>query len=338
MKKLLVLLMTILLPLAATATPGNDHGNGGGMICVNNHCQTLADSGLVISPEYPDFWIPSEAVLRELNSLISRYPFTESIRGKLRERILLKMTHFKAVDVVDPAKLEMIKQFYIDTIKATSPNFDFTNFKIVALSSDNSADEKNTFLLPDFLKLGAVEQAKLLIHEGLYRGRPSADLKYILQLESALKIFESPSEYTDIIRRNMVTAQISAYHLNILTSSEALAHLVLSTYTDVSSGYKEYNTQLSGKVFEEIFKISVNATYVMNVDSEYVQKNSSLDARTAVMLLNLNADIKLKNYTYGGSSSYLLCDNVDGFQYFSYYKSKMFTILEPENLKLLLPK
>ena len=178
MKSILVVVVFSFFCLKAMSS-GNDHGNGGGVICVNKKCQTLIEAGLQISSEYPDFWIPSENVLKNINTLINKYPFSGNHRVQLRQRVLLNLTHFKIVEVVDPVKLDKIKKLYIDTIKASAPGWDPTNFKIVALSSDDTTADQNTFLLPDFLDLDDEVQSQLLIHEGLYRGRPSSDLKHI---------------------------------------------------------------------------------------------------------------------------------------------------------------
>ena len=152
MKHIITTLILLTFHLTALAK-GNDHGNGGGVICINNKCQSLADSGLTISAQYPDFWIPSEAVLKNIYHFTNLMPFPQFLINTIYKNTLLKMTHFKVVEVIDQTKLDAIKQLYIDTIKLTSPNFDTTNFKIVAISSDDTSTDQNTFILPDFSNL-----------------------------------------------------------------------------------------------------------------------------------------------------------------------------------------
>lgn len=342
MKKLFTLITVLTITLTAFAT-GYDHGNGGGVICINNKCQTLADSGLSISAEYPDFWIPSEQVLKNISKFIGLMPLPDFLLKKIHKNALLKMTHFKVVTVVDPVKLDAIKQLYIETLKATSPNFDTTNFKIVAISSDNSAPDQNTFLLPDFFNLDDEQQAKLLIHEGFYRGRPSSDLKYILQLESALKIFftgtvgRSEAE----IRKDLVSVQIAAYNLNLYNKSEVFAALIFTTYSDFA---KELTVRF--KNFSEYFSNRDNNYRILNtvldlVHADYAHKiteihiledvvinKAYLDTRTTVMLLNFKSPFIPQD---AGQSGFDLIETT-GLLYYS------FTFSDPQNLNLVLPK
>lgn len=332
---LILTMLLVCFGVAAQAANGNDHGNGGGVICVNNRCQTLADAGLIINPEYPDFWLPSESVIRAINDYVNRYPFAEDVRNSIRQQILLKLTHFRVVQVIDPAKLEMIKQFYIDTIKQSSPNFDFTNFKIVAMSSDNSTKEQYTYLLPDFMNLAREEQAKMLIHEGLYRGRPSSDLKHILQLESALSKFTT----NDVRGDFLMSAQIAAWHLKIIDNSSLLAHIIFSTYANAYE-YGKFRsigffteTPAFGSLYQIIFQ---KDEYFLNFNLNYIHQTADKDMRTAVLLLNLPSSIKLKKVLISGFSKFDYAPDLG--LVFGVSGNVYLTIAEPEKLELLLPK
>lgn len=316
---------------------GNDQGNGGGVICVAGKCNTLADSGLVMSPEYPDFWIPTDDVLNEINRLVGQYPFPKEIRDSLLQSILWKMTHFKAVEVVDQQKVDQVLNVYKDTIKAVNPNFDFTNFKIVAISSDNTSQEQNTYLLPDFFTLDFRNQAKILIHEGLYRGKPSQMLKYILQLESALKIFDNYNGSASPFRTQAISAQIAAYNLGVLTAPEAFALVVFWTYRNFGDSFDDYT--LKSLVYSNVFTIKSESSGKgsLSIDTAEVQKNSGLDPRTAVMLLNFESvELKCRSRSSPGFDDVMYFAKNTGPLFRSYHLECVFA--DPNSLKLLLPK
>lgn len=340
MKKIFTMITVLTITLTAFAT-GYDHGNGGGVICINNKCQTLADSGLSISAEYPDFWIPSEQVLKNISKFIGLMPLPDYLLKKIHKNVLLKMTHFKVVTVVDPVKLDAIKQLYIDTLKATSPNFDTTHFKIVAISSDNSAPDQNTFLLPDFFDLDDEQQAKLLIHEGFYRGRQSSDLKYILQLESALKIFfTGTAGRSEVeIRKDLVSVQIAAYNLNLYNKSEVFAALIITTYSEfakeLTAGFMNFSNYIIR--FHDNFNLIFRSLIVCTgypseklkcmIHEDEVIKKSNLDSRTSVMFLNLKSPVEMKK-----DKNYYFFTETVGLVHESYF------FVDPQNLNLLLPK
>ena len=196
-------------------------------------------------------------------------------------------------------------------------------------------------------------QAKVLIHEGLYRGRPSSDLKYILQLESALNTFFSGTyqKAEDLVRKDLVSAQIAAYNLNLYNKSEVFAAILITTFSTYASsltntnGYK-FNRFVGvnidapiNNIFNEFSYLSYNATKnpILTINEQYVLANSHLDSRTAVMLLNLNSPLKLKLYSHASDNA-LLTEKI-GFSIYLYDKSEYYyTFADPQNLNLLLPK
>jgi hypothetical protein len=189
----------ILSMIAATAVNsgatvlGHGVGNGGGVICIGGKCQTLVEAGLRLTPEYEGVYIPSTETFEALQALIeegSILPF--GIDDQLLRTVLGDMSVFRRVDVIDPGKLAEITSLYKTVASDAGLPLNDSHFRLVAFSSDITAEPAMTYLLPSFFELDANQQASILFHEGLYRGQPSGMLKRVLQFENA---FSKITEY-----------------------------------------------------------------------------------------------------------------------------------------------
>lgn len=329
-----VCVLLLILTATSSMAQGNDHGNGGGVICIKDHCQTLAEAGLALSPQYP-FWIPQNRVLDYIRAIVGSYPFIHAKRVQLHSHILLNMTHFKVVEVVDQVKLDQIKQFYIDTIKTEMPTFDLSNFKVAAMSTDDSAEEQVTYILPDFFTLDERTQAQVLIHEGFYRGRPSTDLNQVLKLETALQGTDQTA---------MISAQIAAHHLGILNKAEVLAHMLMATYNFNDLHDKGYGIDSCIDAGELIRIEKKQDKLSLHFNREYVLKTSHFDGRTAVLLLNIGplAVKEIQASSWSDRLNPIVCTtSAEGFLYQARPHIGRLTSLDienPEQMILLLPK
>lgn len=247
--KILAMFIVILSAGLAMAQKGEGYGmgNGGGVICINGVCKTLTESGLIVNTNYPNFWLPESNLLDELNKQINILPLYPETRGNLLSRILLKLKHFKKVDIVDQSKVDIIIKNYKDTILATNPKLDLSNFEVVAFSSDDTASDPNTFLLPSFFRLSDKSKAKILIHEGMYRGQKNSALKQVLQIDSALSFFDIDNlkiiSDVNLLKYNTVSLQIALYNLGILRKNEFLGQVLVTTFSNALNYYVDNNYQ-----------------------------------------------------------------------------------------------
>lgn len=294
----MVLGFLILISGAFTQAQEHGMGNGGGVICINGACKTLIDSGLAVSATYPDFWVPNEDLVKAVNSLVKKHPLSSEIRDLVFRKIFLNLTHFKVVEIVDPNKVNTIKDEYINLIKKMNPYLDMSNFQVVAISSDNTVLDPSTILLPAFFNLSVDQQAKVLIHEGLYRGLPSNNLKYVLQYEAAVKPFQDYVGYyhanDDINQKQSVDVQVAAYNLGFMDSGKTLAHF-LSGISMSSLGLTNYSIDnamfASGLRASEFYSILECQANPCDKISILIEKNNilkrTMDSRVKVALMNL---------------------------------------------------
>lgn len=187
MKRIILFLVIHFLGLSANAKVGTEGGNGGGVICINGKCQTLIEAGLRLNPEYDGVWLPpADAYTTVKSNLDIKARVLSSVRDEIYFSVFGRADHFRKVQVIDPDKLEAIRNQYLEISAAAGFPIDPNTFEIVAFSSDETVQPALTYLLPKFFQLNADQQAQILLHEGLYRGRPSSYLKYVLQFESSL--------------------------------------------------------------------------------------------------------------------------------------------------------
>lgn len=216
----------------SATTVGNERGNGGGVICINGVCKTLIEAGLRLSPEFQGVWIPSTLHYDLVNQTISNQVLLfDNMQQSVYYSVFGRGDHFRKVDVIEPGKLEAIRKQYLEIAAKAGFPIDQSTFQIVAFSSDETVKPALTYLLPKFFELTAKQQAEILIHEGLYRGRPTGNLKYVLQFESAIstagrgpRIFCTFSSNRDV--KTCVDQQILAYRLGFLSRPQLMGALL----------------------------------------------------------------------------------------------------------------
>ena len=228
----LVIAVLMTMAVAANAKPllsGNVVGNGGGLICISGKCQTLIEAGLRLSPEYNGVWIPEAFHFSQVKNSIADHAYlASSVRDKLFSQIFGTVDHFRKVEVIDPAKLEAIKQAYLDVAQDAGFVFDPKTFEVVAFSSDDTVTPAMTYLLPQFFALDLKHQASVLVHEGLYRGRPSKDLKYVLQFESSMAVVNTSNANIGAnVVKPRVDQQLLAFRFGLINKAQ-LVGAVLS--------------------------------------------------------------------------------------------------------------
>jgi hypothetical protein len=242
------------LSQAHAAAGGHSVGNGGGVICINGKCQTLMEAGLQVSPEYNGVWLPEANHYKLVEMRVKKgLHLTRSLVDQIYYNTFAKTDHFRKVDVVDPTKLELIKQQYLEIANASGFPLDPATFEVVAFSSDNTVKPAMTYLLPRFFELDTQQQAEILIHEGLYRGRPTSDLKFVLQLESSMAEL-LVQENACVIKRGTelktcINQQIIAYRLNLLEKSELIGYVLALVYGQMTTG----QNNKAGRVWLDIF-------------------------------------------------------------------------------------
>jgi hypothetical protein len=238
--RLILVLASLMFTSVAQSQDGHATGNGGGVICIQGKCSTLVEAGLVLQPQLNGVWLPTAQHYTLVKSKVGAFRLAQKTEGDLHFKVFGKSDHFRQVDVVDPTKLEKIKDLYLQLAKDAGLQIDPNTFEVVAFSSDDTVKPALTYLLPKFFQLDLKAQADILIHEGLYRGRPTSDLKYVLQLESAVfrvsqDKFGCSSPDAEIFQA-CVDQQILAHRLDLLKKEDLLGALISMVYGR-KSGY-----------------------------------------------------------------------------------------------------
>lgn len=230
-----LLLAMLIATTSYAAEGGHSVGNGGGVICVSGVCKTLTEAGLRMAPQFNGVWIPESGHYSWVSNMISGLKLFEKARREISLSVFGRGDHFRRVEVVDPAKVEAIRALYREAMQDSGFKFDPATFQVVAFSSDETVKPALTYLLPEFFKLAESQQAQILIHEGLYRGKPSRFLKYVLQFESAMaetaRVNQACAGFAPKdFAKPCVDQQILAFRLGYLTKGELFGALI-STVT-----------------------------------------------------------------------------------------------------------
>lgn len=339
----------MLLTISVQAQKGGDHvGNGGGVICIQGKCKTLAEAGLKISLDYPDLWLPDTDLVNDINDKISHFPFEKIVRERLTQKIFLNLNHFVKVDVVDFVKLNEITDFYKKTLLEADPSLDFAGFQLSALSSDNTSSDPHTFLLPSFFQLlNKDQQAQVLIHEGLYRGHEKSKLRTVLKLDTALFQFyysyQLSNLSTDQLHSNAITAQIALYNLDLMSKGEMFSHLLgtefsFGTITNFVKNPKFDVPQFSNfKIdylsFSPFTAETGNSAANINKDGVLALR---IDSRVKLLLLNLDLTKCTTQFVREGNFKNDIYPEDDKIFFTKY--DKLYVIREFSKAVFVLPK
>lgn len=301
------ILLLSLLSFSWAQADGHSVGNGGGVICIKGQCKTLIEAGLEVKPEYQGVWLPTGDLIQRVHAGLQKLAFHESIKKKLAVRILGRLDQFRKAEIVDPNKLELIKHQYIDLAEDAGFVIDPATFELVAFSSDDTMTPAMTYILPKFFELNPDQQADILIHEGLYRGQPTSDLRYVLQFEHAAR------EYAFKRISDKVNLQVAAYHLRVINKAQLLGHLLLTTpYWDPTFGLPQPTVQVE-KYGDVLWGDDLKGTFAFDLNR--VLKVGELEPRMPYILSKTDK-LKLKylnNYRwanpYGARDFITLDDN-----------------------------
>ncbi len=171
--------------LMASAFAGDKGGNGGGGICVSeNKCFTLAEAGLRISLEVDAFFV-SEEVEKELDLILEKLPLHHLEKVLLKQRTLGGRGTFRRILKEETVKFQHIVRGYENLLRKYNPKIDRKKFTLYAVSDSLVESQKvyQTYLLPEFFKLSARDQALVLIHEGHVRGKPSSFVESAIRFD-----------------------------------------------------------------------------------------------------------------------------------------------------------
>jgi hypothetical protein len=160
-----------------------DHqvGNGGGGICIAGGCVTITEAGLRIRGPQEQFTSLDPQTIQALVALAEKVPF-----GDYRQLIIAKAigtgSTFKRLEIVDPEKLEVIRQRYLSVLRRHNPALEDADFQLFAFAgrAGQYSSEYFTYLLPSFFQLSPQQQAKILIHE--MNVRPPTDEQMFLNV------------------------------------------------------------------------------------------------------------------------------------------------------------
>ncbi len=236
--KFLVLAAALVASLAVNARPrlmGHVVGNGGGVICIAGECKTLSEAGLQLVPEYDGVWLPEGYHYSEVQKTITnKVTLPKDVAQYLNTVVFGNADMFRRVDVIDPAKLDAIKKRYVELSNEAGFPLDPATFEVVAFSSDDTVTPAMTYLLPGFFKLDIYHQASILFHEGLYRGRPSSHLKFVLQFESAIYCINPPpkSGCKGSALRHKNDQAILAYRFGFMPLDRMVGALLSQSYIE----------------------------------------------------------------------------------------------------------
>jgi len=336
-------ILSLLFSANARADVGHTVGNGGGVICIDGTCRTLVEAGLRLSPEFNGVYIPPT----EIYTAVQKYIDVSSILPKainddLVWQILGDMDVFRRVDVLDPSKLVEITDRYLKLAEEAGFPIDPNTFKLVAFSSDDTVKPALTYLLPDFFKLNLEQQASILLHEGLYRGRPSNQLKSVLQYENAL--FEIQKDKLGC-RKHSVSCNdqlILAYKFQFVDKSQLIGMMLSNAMSQLASMNSEVvlpgtvdvsgtpNFVVDRKAMLKLAKYDSRIPYIFS-DVERIPLKEKGDAIDD-MDVNVYLDVKWKER---GETSFLSQPKWLGGASFRY---KRYVMVEPEQIPLLLPQ
>lgn len=328
---------------------GSDAGNGGGVICINGVCKTLSEAGLRLSPEFDGVWIPENYHFSLVESRINnKLSLAQPIKADLFQMVFANSDHFRRVNVIDPKKLEEIKDLYKKLAFDSGFPFDPNNFTIVAFSSDNTTDSPMTYLLPEFFSLTPSQQTEILVHEGLYRGKPTSLLKPILQFESSIAEMNDSNNMSGCSTNNLIKVCINqhviGFKLGLLQKSE----LIMAILALASSRSPDAPPPSRGHYDALYISTDINETpsklMELTLDRLAVTKLGKVDSRIPYMF----SKVKLLQFEKHGSSYptatdysysyyYNWSDNDGVFQLGRDYSAHTYKLTGTENIPLLLP-
>ena len=341
--KALLFAITLFLTIPTFArivvNQGHAVGNGGGVVCIAGKCLTLQEAGLQLSPEFNGVWIPESIHFSTVKENVQKYIFAPAaVKEAFNYGTFKRVDEFRKVQVMDPAKLAEIKLRYLDIAQKAGIPIDPATFEVVAISSDDTVSPALTYLLPKFFELSQAQQSTILFHEGLYRGRPSQDLKYILQFESAMFNLSTKGP----VFKSQIDELILAHKLGFMNKAELFGTLISSVIN--SKGF------LSRDIVEPWLENIefTNGKWTLQLDPGKILDLAPIEPRLPYMFSRISS-IPLKA-SLGGNNSW----NCNGFLTVDWgssgvprfypcianeeHQGYIFEIADPGALDLILPE
>lgn len=187
----------LLLSISANVFAGDfGAGNGGGGICINGRCLTLAEAGIVLE-DFADGsrnYNINRDVIHKVREIIYSLPIRLSDKSRIFSKVIDAKSSFKKVKSVDPSKYEKVLKYYKDLYADVPGSEDITLLAISDQENSGPAeglqkDKHETFLLPNYFKSSILTKALTLIHEASVRGKSSNFLEPALRFDEQIYFY-----------------------------------------------------------------------------------------------------------------------------------------------------
>lgn len=210
--------------VGAEALTGGVVGNGGGGVAIDGRYVTFYTAGLYIEPqERTDQTVPN---LQTLVSAIEKMKFLSSFTKAQLESTILPSpghTYFAA----DASKFDATTQARLIAEYARVTNVPTERLVLFAITDTNA---RQTFLLPNFFQLSAMDQMAILFHESYWLMHPSATYDDVISAEIAFEaVLAKPDDglrILDLIQHVGTPSDQLLYALQTDKSTAALKGLV----------------------------------------------------------------------------------------------------------------
>lgn len=179
-------MLALATTLSFAAMAGNEGGGGGGLCLENGPCKTLAETGFRIAPDLPEFEIDDHTLIA-LNEILKEMPRYFSVS---QGTVIGNKGDIVSLQIEDSTKVNVFVEEYKQLIRKQSPNFDFSNFELLAFTLKG----KTYLVLDKFQRMpDPKSRAILLMHEAYIR-------VYKSSVENALRMDGQVLDYVQAKR------------------------------------------------------------------------------------------------------------------------------------------
>lgn len=203
------------------AYAGNE-GGGGGLIVVNGQLSLVTEGHLKVksAQDYtlPNYYILNEKPLELVDEILRLSKISAKMKEVLSRAIKGNSQQYFSVQTIDPALSSKIRADYASVANKFGLSLPAHAIMLAAVS-----DAKNTYILPAFSQLNDLQQAKILIHEGVYR--------YISRVKGN-SIGEN--ELREVLAIDTLVEQVTSNQINDLGRLE-LSNLLGSVFGQTAS-------------------------------------------------------------------------------------------------------
>ncbi|MDG0815895.1 hypothetical protein [Bdellovibrio svalbardensis] len=311
------LLLALTWGWSVSAFAGTEVLNGGGGVCSSGVCTTFAsfEVGLKGQSLTSENLKALELLKRELIDL----PVSEEFKIRLTKNLMpsaQRVYYSSNEDLLSEAERKSILQTYASITGIRSESL-----KLFALTSIH---RNATYLLPDFFKLGVIEQEVLLLHEQLWIVDPALNYRDVVILEMAFQSYLQSHDENREARRNLFVKKLA----HLTGHDEEVLYADLNRLQDASK--KVLLEEITGREFieclyENQWRFSRYANFTCNSKLRmHLLKMSEADqyysaAEELLGLCEINRDcVKLDSPGADGNHPLLLWIDVDSFDEFEH--------------------